>query len=164
MKFFVKTTPAPPVKSKNITPISLFLAAVLAVMAVTQLLNYTGFVSLFVDYGLPFDLVGTGILTAGIIFLELLALPFLLRLRLSPAMRVVSMVAGWLTVGIWLLVQIWVNHPFLYEIGVTPVRNVGLLGASVPLMRGWWSVLFVAALGVLMAWSAWGMWPGKRRP
>lgn len=163
MRFFVKATPATVPKSKNAATISTFLAVILVVMAVTQLLTYDKFVTLLGSYMLPFDLIGTGILAAVIIFMELLALPFLLRLHLSPAMRVVSMVAGWLVIGIWFVLEIWFNHPFILRIGMVPATNAGLLGSTVPLTLGWWTVLFVVALGVLAAWSAWGMWPRWRR-
>jgi hypothetical protein len=73
------------------------------------------------------------------------------------------MVAGWYVIIFWLLIQFLLNHPLFHAIGVAPATNTGLLGANIHLMVGWWSVLFVVALGILTVWSAWGMWPFGRR-
>lgn len=160
MSFFVKSTVALPPKTKNTATIAIFLAIILLVMAIMQLVNYSGFIVLLGAYILPFgNATSIGVFAGLIVFCELLALPFLFRVRLSPAMRFLSMIAGWFAVAAWFLLQVWLNHPFLFAIGVTHTTNTGLLGANIGLTVGWWSVLFTAALGVLAGWSAWGMWP-----
>ena len=87
-----------------------------------------------------------------IVALEVAAVPFLLGMRLSPAMRVVSMVSGWLVLLGWFVTLI------LQNLSSHVIANNGLLGATVSLPVGWWSVLLIFAAGVLAAWAAWGMW------
>lgn len=157
MSIFVKSTPAPNLKTKQTAIVSYLLAAVLLLLVVGQIVKYESFVGLLSGYMLPVSVVTVGVLAGFIVFVELLAVPFLVRLRLSPAMRLVSMACGWLAIGIWLVLEIWLN----FHAAPSPVgtKNTALFGASILPVAGWWSVLFLAALAVLAAWTAWGMWP-----
>lgn len=153
MTFFVLATPAPEPKTDNVPKISLFMAAIMLVMVVAQLFHFEDFVPLVETFGLPGGEIGARLFAASIVTLEVAALPFLLRMRLSKAMRFVSMVAGWLALGLWLTVQFYLNitQPFL--------ANNGLIGTVYDLGIGWWTVCFISFLGILAAWSGWGMWP-----
>jgi hypothetical protein len=153
MSFFVKSTPASAPKTKNIRPVSLGLAAVFIVMVVAQLFTFETFPKVIANMGLPGGEGVASIRAALIVTLEVVALPFLLSMRLSPAMRVVSMVSGWLVVTAWLAASLWLN------LSTSIASNSGLLGDTISLPVGWWNVLFCLSLGVLAAWSAWGMWP-----
>lgn len=155
MSLFVQPTPAPTPKTSNTIWISLALAAVMVVLAVAQLYKYEHFPDVIADLGLPGGAAAASIYAALLVFGEVLALPFLLRMQLSPAMRVISMVSGWLTIVGWLVIAVWSN---LVVDGV----NSGVLGATVPVVLGWWTVCVFVALGVLAAWSAWGMWPCRK--
>jgi len=155
MSFFVLPTASPAPKTKNIRPISLAFAAVLVIMLVAQLFTFEEFPGLIASSWLLDDRTSS-VVAASIVALELLALPFLLQMRLSPAMRVVSMVAGWLVVSTWLIVSLCKNV-------VGDALHSVLLGATIPLPEGWWSVLFCLALGILAVWASWGMWPIKAK-
>ncbi|MDN5274792.1 MAG: rane protein of unknown function [Candidatus Saccharibacteria bacterium] len=157
MSFFVKSTPASVPKTKNIRPISLGLAAVLVIMVVAQLFTFETFPKVIADMLLPGGSDVSSIRAALIVTLEVAALPFLLSMRLSPAMRVVSMVAGWFAITAWFVASLWVN------LSPNMGMNSGLLGDTISVPVGWWSVLFCLSLGVLAAWSAWGMWPCLRK-
>lgn len=163
MRFFVQATSAPDLKTKNTRVVSMLLAVIILVMVVAQLFSYDKFIPLLEAFLLPIGEVGIRVLGALIVITEVLALPFLLRMRLSPAMRFMSMVSGWVALTIWLILQILLNSHRFLAIGATPTSNAGLLGASVSVTVGWWSVFVMAALIVLAVWSAWGMWPGKQR-
>lgn len=156
MSFFVQSTSARQPKTPNVRTVSRALAIVLAVMAVTQIATLSGFIGAIGDFWLPFDLVGQRLLISLLIVGELAAIPFLLRLRLSPAMRIVSMVSGWLVLAVWLVLQVWINTT------VNVVANNGILG-GVALPVGWYMVFGVVALGALAAWSSWGLWPLRRK-
>lgn len=156
MSVFVKSTPAPVPKTKNIRGVSIGLAAIFVILAVAQLFTFEKFPQVFTQMWLPFaDLAS--VRAAFIVTFEVLAVPFLLGMRLSPAMRVTSMVSGWLVVALWLMISLWIN------LTGSVVANSGFLGNTVKLPVGWWSVLFCLALGVLMAWASWGMWPLARK-
>lgn len=152
MIFMSRATKAPKPKTRNVWLASLLLTGFLVVMIVGQLFAFEDFPSALDAMWLPDGLTFATIAAALIVTFEVLALPFLLGLRLSVAMRVLSMLLGWLAITAWLVVSVG-------NIVNGGVANSGLLGATVSLPVGWWSVLFCAALGILAAWAAWGMWP-----
>src|SRR5688500_3072985 len=96
MSFFAKATPPPRPKTKNVMGVSYLAAGFVAVMAVTQLFTFENFPALITGLWLPGGEVAAKILAAVIVSLEVLALPFLLSMRLSQLFRMVSMVFGWL--------------------------------------------------------------------
>lgn len=154
MIHFAVARPALPPKTRNSVVIGVFLAVILLALAILQLTSYDRFLPLLVSYQIPG--VSAPLLNFVIVFLELLAVPFLLQMKLSPAMRFVSMIGGWFVIAIWLAIELW-----LILAGI-PVLNGGLAGANVALPLGWWLVVLVAALGVLDAWATWGLWPLRR--
>ena len=142
-----------PAKTERSRTIALFYAAILIVMAVGQLYAFEKFIPLVESFWLPGG-HGTATLLAGVIVMaEVLAVPFLLRMSLSPLMRIFSMVMGWIVPAVWLYIAVWLN------VTTNAVNNIGLFGTKVPLMVGWWAVFFTIALAILAAWASWGMWP-----
>jgi hypothetical protein len=156
MSFFVTTTPAPIPRSKDVKTVATFYGVLVTVMLVAQLFTFEKFLQLLIDYDLPGGEVIAYLTAALIVVVELLALPFLLRMSLSPAFRWVSMVAGWLVALVWLKLTLWqvITQPL--------TETVGFLGTVVDTMPGWWAVCLSASFGVLAAWASWGMWPKKR--
>jgi hypothetical protein len=156
MSILAKVTPAPKARSENVIKISIFYAGILTVFIVTQLFTFDAFIELIPSYNLPVSETLAYALAPIIVASELFALPFLLRMNLSVAFRWVSMVLGWLVPVLWLLISAWVvmTQP--------AVESIGFLGTLVELVPGWWAVLVSFALGILAAWSAWGLWPGRR--
>lgn len=157
MSFFVQSAPARAPKTKNIRGISIALAGIITLMAVAQLFKFEEFPRVIEETWLPVGGDMSLLWAAFIVILEVLALPFLLAMYLSKAMRITSMVAGWLIAVVWLKITIWEN------ISGSITANSGLLGATLPLPVGWWNVLLCLALGILVAWASWGMWPFARR-
>lgn len=125
-------------------------------MSVAQLFTFEKFPDVIAQMWLPLSDLAP-VYAALIVTLEVAAVPFLLGMRMSLAMRVVSMVSGWLAIGLWLAVLVWIN------VSGDVVVNSGLLGDTAALPVGWWNVLFAVALGVLAGWVSWGSWPLKRK-
>jgi len=155
MSIFVSATPAATPKSKDVKRISIFFAGVLVVMAVAQLFTFEEFLALVEDFVLPGGAVFAHVFTAVLILAEVFALPFLLRMSLSPLFRWVSIASGWIAASLWIFIAIWLAiHPGY-------VTNIGYLGTVAEIMPGWWAVFMSIALGILSTWASWGMWPKK---
>ena len=151
----VHITPAPTPKTPRIVPIATLYAAILTLMAVSQLFYFEEFISLIGSFWLPVDRAGVYVIASSIVIAEVFALPFLLRMYLSPLMRLVSMTFGWIVPAIWLILCVWI------QLQTHALSNIGFLGEVVDIPPGWWSIVFSASLGVLAAWASWGMWPRK---
>lgn len=152
MKKIIASWPVPP-RTKDSGTVSLFYAVILVVFTAAQLFSLEKFIPLMETFGLPGEHTGRFVAIT-LVICGVFALPFLLRMKLSIGMRWVSMIAGWVVPALWLAVSLWIH------LTDTSVANAGLLGASVSLEPGWWMVCVSAGLGVLAAWSAWGLWPG----
>lgn len=156
MKRITASWPADP-RTNESKRIALIYAVILVIMSVAQLFSFDKFLVLLEGFELPG--AATGQLVAALLVVSaVFALPFLLGMKLSRAMRWLSMIAGWAVPIIWLALSIWVNLSDL------AVGNIGMLGASVTLLPGWWAVFVAIGLGILAAWSSWGLWPGRRKP
>ncbi|HMS92822.1 MAG TPA: hypothetical protein PKD28_00400 [Candidatus Saccharibacteria bacterium] len=154
MKKIIAVWPREP-RTKDSKTIALFYAMILVVFTAAQLFSLEKFIPLLETFNLPGNHAGRFVAVT-LVVCGVFALPFLLRMKLSVGMRWFSMFAGWVVPAVWLFVSLWVN---VFQVSIT---NAGYLGASVQLLPGWWTVAIAAALGVLAAWSTWGLWPGSR--
>lgn len=157
MKFFVSPTAAPLPSSDNIKWGAWALASLLGLMALAQLFSFEKFIPLLASLHLPGGEFTAYVGGSLLVIAEVSAIPYLLRMELSPLMRMLSIVSGWFAIAGWLAIQITLN------VRSQDVGNNGLLGASVHLPVGWWSVMYLLVLGALTAWVARGMWPFARR-
>lgn len=153
MSMFARVTPAPIPKTKDVNKIAILYAGVLVVMVVAQLFTFDEFLKLVTSFGFPGGIQYAHFITTFLVVAEVFALPFLLRMPLSPAFRWVSMILGWLVALIWAKLTIWL------VIQDSIINNVGFLGTVVDLTPGWWAIFMSIAFGVLAAWASWGMWP-----
>lgn len=150
---FALSEPANEPRVQTAPQVALLFASILIMMVLAQLFEFENFVPLLERFELPGGF-GMAVLVAGVIVVsEVFALPFLLRMRLSPLMRIASMICGWVAVTLWLLLTVWLN------LTLPGVETVGFLGTRIELPVGWWAVAFASALGVLCAWVSWGLWP-----
>jgi hypothetical protein len=157
MRRFASALNAPEPKSQYVRTISLLLAGIFTAFAFSQLYSFDEFTEIVASYGLFGGADTAEVFAAVIVVLEVFALPFLLRMRLSRLMRVMSMGCGWLVVFVWALISKWL---VLFTSGQ---ENVGFLGGVAQLSPGWWAVFVSVALGILSAWASWGMWPVAKK-
>lgn len=153
MKFFVEPTNPPQDKRPYIRHLAWLLAGVLIVLALSQLFAFEKFVPLVESFWLPGGKPAAYLVASLIGVSEVFALPFLLGMRLSPAMRSISAALAVLAPALWLYIALWLN------LTTNAVSNIGILGTSLPLPVGWWAVFLVAALLILAIWVVWGRWP-----
>lgn len=153
MKTFVQPTAAPKPKTDAVKQMSLFYAALLVIMAVAQLFTFEKFLTLIISFQLPISVLAVCALTPIIVACEVFALPFLLRMTVSPAFRGLSMLCS------WLVPVIWVSISTSLVLSNSTVDTVGFLGTAVKLVPGWWAVFISILFGIMAAWASWGMWP-----
>ena len=156
MSVLVKPTLAPIPRTPESAKISLLYAGVLVLMVVSQLFTFEDFIVYVNSLGLPLSPEATYLVAPLLVVCEVFALPFLLRMWLSPAFRAVSMFLGWAAAGLWISLTVWIVA------AGAPVSTIGFLGTLVDLMPGYWAICVSLAFGILAAWSSWGLWPGKR--
>lgn len=157
MSVFVDVTSAPVPKSTQVRLVAIFLAGIFTVMAVAQLFTFEDFPALINDLLPMGSMQSAKLIAALIVTSEVLAIPFLLGMALSPLMRRCSMALGWVVVLFWLFMSVWLN------VTDTIATTNGFLGTTIKLPIGWWSVFFSLGLVVLMIWASWGLWPTRRR-
>jgi hypothetical protein len=154
MSIFAHTTPPGRAKTERVASIALFYAFLLVCMVVGQLFGFEKFIPLLESFGL-FGGQGGATLVAGLLVVsEVFALPFLLRMYVSPLMRVTSMILGWVVPVVWIWIALSLNL-------MGSVDPIGFFGTKLAMANGWWTVLFGVALAILSAWASWGMWPKR---
>jgi hypothetical protein len=157
MSLFVRATAPPQVKTGRVKQVALLYAIILTAMALAQLYTFEEFIELTTTFQLPLPETLVYLVAPLLIICEVLALPFLLRMYLSPAFRVISMVCSWLVSLKWLCITIWVVT------SAQQVTTIGFLSTIGDLTPGWWAVLVSVSFGILAAWVSWGMWPFSLR-
>lgn len=157
MSIFAKSTPALEPRTANSVSISILYAVILVSFAVTQLFTFEAFLVYMLSLNLPFSENINYAFAPLLIVAEVFALPFLLRMRLSWAFRYFSLGLGCVAAVLWLFLSSWI------VLAGAPVDSVGFFGTLVSLTPGWWAIFISLSLVVLAAWSAWGLWPSKRR-
>lgn len=155
MNIFDKATPAKKPKTDESQKIAYMYAAILVIFALTQLFTFDKFLVLLESFSFPGGDPVAHLLGSIIVASEVLALPFLLGLKLSPFMRIISMVLGWLVSLLWLKLTLWI------VLTSSTVTNIGFFGTTIYLSSGWWAIFASIALGILAAWASWGLWPLK---
>lgn len=155
---FAHVTEAPKPRTKTSLQIGLFFAVLLLGMAVTQLFGFEKFIPVIESYQLPGGHVTAVTLASLIVVLEVFALPFLLRMRLSPLMRLLSMACGILVGTTWLKLIFWTNF------ADTAVLNAGFFGTRMSIPLGGWAVIYPLLLLLLAGWSIWGLGPWRKSP
>ena len=150
----IKAVPAKEPKTKESQKVALFLGIIIGVMAICQLVTAPKFMAIIMDFILFPSISDAAAFASTLIIFEILAMPFLFRLKLSNGFRVMSMIMGWLVSASWLVFGFW-----SWLSPVMQTTQSGLLGGVVPLLAGPWIVTLVGMLAVAMAWASWGLWP-----
>lgn len=158
MKFTVqvKAEEAGKPKTKESLKVAYLYAGILIILVLAQLFTFDKFAPLVESFNFPGGELTGRLAASMLVICEVLALPFLLRLKLSPLMRAVSMILIWVVPVFWLKASLWL------VLTDSRVSNIGFLGTLVKLTPGWWAVFVSLALGFLAAWASWGLWPIPR--
>ena len=154
---FAQATRPPRPKNLRAVRVALLYAAVLVVFAVAQLFSFEKFLPLVRDFALPGGRPLAYFLAAFIVIAEVFALPFLLRMQLSVAMRLLSMAMGWLVALLWLAIALWLT------LTSSTVTNIGFFGGAVAFAPDWLAVAVGLVLGGMAVCVSRGMWPIIRR-
>jgi len=149
MHFFVKATPAPKLRAKNSFFVSVYVAVFFVVSSLSQLISFEDFPGVITGFGLPIDPAFNSVITALVVTLGVFAVPSLLQMKLSPAMRWFSRVSGWLVLIWWLFIGVW--QSFVEQM----IPNTGLFGADIRIPCGWWLVSYMVVLLTLNGYVAW---------
>ena len=154
---FASALSAPKPRSQTYKMIAWIYAGVLVIMAVGQLFSFEKFMPLLNDYWLPGG-VGTATLTASlIVFSEVFALPFLLRMPLSVLMRSLGMVCSLMAAGLWTFLGI------LAVMSDTAMSNSGMLGMKIVIPSGAVQLVFALMLCGLAIAAVRGLWPYSKK-
>lgn len=151
MNVFPRAVEAPKPIYKEAEYVALFQAGLLVILVVTQLFTYEDMLAVFNSMYLA-DTTYTHLLASSLVAAEVFSLPFLLRLKLSPAMRVFSMLLLWAVSSFWLLLGL------LLPLKEPAMTSTGLLGGliDVPFTP---LIIFGFIFAVLTIVTSWGMWP-----
>jgi hypothetical protein len=145
-------------RSEQAKIVAWVLAGLLVVMVIAQLYAFEDFIPLISINYFPSSSYGLASLVGCLIVLcEVFALPFLLRMALSPLMRWFSLVCS---VAAPLL---WLGLTFFAIISNQFVDNYGLLGSKVHLHTGWVALVVATVLSMLALWSAWNLLPSRKK-
>lgn len=140
---------APAVRTKESRRIAMLVSVVFFALALTQLVSFPGFIEALFYFHLSYT--QSAWLGSILVGSELLAIPFLLRWRLSIGFRVVSMKLGWFASLGWIVLSI--------EGIIDAVPSVPFFGGVIHLVPALWEPCLSIALVILVAWASWGLWP-----
>jgi hypothetical protein len=118
-------------------------AGLLAVAALAQLFTFEEFPAVLAGYPLPGGYASAILLAALLATVEVLAVPYLVMMRLSPLMQGMSLACGWLSCIVWSVLG-------LVHITQAEISNSGLLGATIAISSGWPTVLFVIVVSLCL--------------
>ncbi|MES2875964.1 MAG: hypothetical protein V4678_00680 [Patescibacteria group bacterium] len=132
-------------RSRVVTGVCLTAAGMLAAMLLAQLYGFEDFPATLGSV-LPFnDQSLTAATAAGVIFLELLALPYLLGMYISKLMRIVSAAAAAVVSALWLMVCFTNSHALNSGLFSTTLEVPGGLLAAL------WSVVLFGLIAKVLA-------------
>ena len=142
MKFATATLP-PKIKNKYEQLVAWFLGGIFLVLSLVQLVRFEKFIT-FIEGYISSDGAAMGqVIAAILVTLEVFALPFLLRMKLSPLMRIVSIVCGWL--ASLLLLSLALLLAYSTQVAV----KIGMFVLIANFASSEWAVWFAAAVVTL---------------
>lgn len=149
----MKPKEALPPRTYQSGQMAVLLAGMYTVMSLAQLFTFEDFVVL-IGQVLPVGDLSLAVASV-VVSMEVFAIPFLLRMHLSDLFRWISMVFGWVTSLLWVLVA-------YLSVNIYPSPASTAMFGGLPVEPGWWTVLFSLGVGILVIWSSWGLWPGRK--
>lgn len=152
---FAKVTEAPKPRTKVSQYVARLFGILLLGMAVTQLFSFEKFIPIIETYQLPGGHATAVMIASIIVICEVFALPFILRMKISPLMRIASMICGVLVAGVWLGLIFWTVF------ADTTVQFTGFFGTRIVISLTGYSVIYPMLLLLLAGWSIWGLGPRR---
>ena len=153
----VVALPAPKPRSVIARNTAWVYAGVLTVMAVGQLFAFEKFIPFMTDA----DAIGFQVTTPIVLFVlviaEVFALPFLLRMNLSPLMRWCSLVCSLFVPVVWFVISARIFVTFMFS----PAQG-WIFGTAVPIPIAYQTVFALVLLCVAI-YVTYGLWPGKKK-
>lgn len=130
--------------SKLAFVLSMMLALFFVLSSVGILFAFEKYPALIESYGVDW-LGNLSVLVASLIVIcSVFAIPSLLHMSVSPLMRWLSMLCGWVVVLYWLSISLWQINA---GIGLS---NIGLFGAQVQSPQDWSLVGLIIAVALAM--------------
>lgn len=151
-----KAQMAPEPRSETAKKIAWGYAVVVVVMVVLQLFSFEKFIPILGEYGLPGGERTATLLAALIVVSEVFALPSLLRMPLSVAMR-------WLSLGLAVLVPVVWTLLGIVAVMAGVTTNSGLLGSKLAVPAGWPQLVLSLGLAVLAGLAVRGLVPTRKK-
>jgi hypothetical protein len=134
-------------KKFSVKAASIYLASLFVVAVLTQLFWFEDFPGVIESYQLSVVDGYEPVIASMIVILEMFALPYLLWMKVSRLMRVVSLVSGLLALTYWLIIGFWQMTQ-----GAVTMANTGILGPKIVVPTGTWFLLFIIVLFVVMGY------------
>lgn len=141
----IKATPPPKLINQKLYRLAVVYALVIVVCMLGQLYRFDNIIDVATESEIYSGQVGVIFWTL-LQVLQLFALPFLLRLKVSQGMRLLSLGAVMLVPVFWAVLTGW-------QIGVGN-PDVGIFGTEVAMLNVWWLTAIVTAIGVAGASAA----------
>lgn len=138
----------PPAVSTRRRLLGLGYAAILAVMALLQLFHFEEFLVIIQSYNIWNSPGDAALFATGIVVMEIFALPYLLRMRLSVAFRALSVIFSVVVPILWLYAVVLLFGT------ATPT---GLLGDKIVVYATGWSLTYAIILLAVAIKAAWAL-------
>lgn len=149
MSIAAKAQDAPKFIDISVSRASWLLAVIFAVMVTSQLFTFEKFPEVLGSYWLLGDQATAHLAAALLVTAEVFTLPFLLRIRASPLLRLVSLGCAWAAAMMWFGLSAWaVTQP-------NAITNAGLLGATIRTPSGVLPMVFSLFLLGLVGYITW---------
>lgn len=124
---------------------ALALAGLYVAFVLSQLFTYEKFAEVILGFGLPGGVVTAWILAVTLPLIEVMAVPYLISMRVNKRMRRVSRLCVLAVPAVWLVLLLWILlSPSASQL------NAGIFGATLVTTVGPWLLVLMG----LMLWAA----------
>lgn len=132
-------------------------AFIIVVLVFCQLFSFDHFLILIESFWLPGGDLFARFIGGLIVVSEVFALPYLLKMNLSPFLCRISRILSLAVPIIWLALVMWLNST------INAISNVGFFGTVLEFTPGWCALIFSLCLGLLAIFSSWNTSPTRKR-
>lgn len=126
--------------------VSLYVALFFVMIVVLQLFTFETFPEVLASYDFVIPMGAYQLLASIVVVLEVLAIPFVLGMKLRPVVGLLSQIAGGMVILGWLSAGLY------QAMTSTVIENVGLYGTALSLPQGWWLVSYMLGLAVIFSY------------